>query len=283
MKSQLHIMAQNAIKETCKRLSYPCQLEYQCDGYRPDVMVFVGEKRYAFEIQLTEQSLEKTIKRQSNYIRDDIVGCWLFEKEPSKMSFESERLPIFKLVDQKGSLYVSLKGRKVLPLDQFIEDFIKGKIKFCQHIKPLPKVTVNFIKFPCWKCGKIHHIYYLDNFHTACNIDITIQDRLWDNKGTIFNDKVIKAIQKYTNTEEGKHIVLPIIKERFSHTVGTSYMSFGCSECDSIFGDFYIHEAVLEEIYNTDKDSFTIEADIELNVPLFLPHWCHPGSCEFCE
>lgn len=283
MKSQLHMMAQNAILDACSALNYPAQLEYRCSGYIPDVIVFVGEKKYAFEIQVSPQSLKKTRERQEKYLRDGIIGCWLFEKEPSKMQFEMEELPIFKLVVEGNQLYVSLKSRKKLPIDVFIKDFITGKIKFCQHIKPLPIITVNFIEFPCWKCGTMNHIYYLDNFHTACNIAIHHEDRLWRDEKLAFNSTVIKAIQDYSKTEAGKHLVLSSIKKRFSNTVGMSYMSFGCSKCDSIFGDFHIHEAIMDSIYEEAKDSFSFEAHIEFEIPLYLPHWCHKGLHEFCE
>ena len=60
-------------------------------------------------------------------------------------------------------------------------------------------------------------------------------------------------------------------------------MSFGCSKCDSIFGDFYIHEAIIDTIYEENKDSYSFEAQIELDTPLHLPHWCHPRLNDFCE
>ena len=283
MKSQLHLIAQNSILNACRKWNYPAQLEYYCNGYIPDVMVFDGERKYAFEIQISPQSLKKTQERQANYLKDGIIGCWFFEKEPSKMQFEMEKLPIFILVVNNGQLYISLKDRKTLPIDVFVKDFITGKIKFCQHIKPLPIVTVNFIEFPCWKCGVINHIYYLDDFHTACNIDIHPNDGLWKDDKIAFNSKVIEAIQDYSKTENGKHLVLPSIKKRFSNTVGKSYMSFGCSICDSFFGDFYVYEAIIDSIYEENKDAFSFKAQIELDVPMYLPHWCHSESHVFCE
>lgn len=283
MKSELHLMAQNAILETCSQLNYPAQMECHCDGYIPDVMVFVGNTKYAFEIQITPQSLKRTLDRQARYTRDGIIGCWLFEKEPSKIHYEMEELPLFKIEVEDNLLFVSLKGRKRLPIDVFIRDYLNGRIKFCHQIKPLPIVTVNFIEYPCWKCGTLHYIYYLDNFHTACNIQITANDHLWSDNKTMFDSKIVKAIQDYAKTEKGSHLVLPTIKERYSHTVGKSYMSFGCSKCDSIFGDFYIHEAIIDTIYEDSKDSYSFEASIDLNTPLHLPHWCHPGVNDFCE
>ena len=41
-------------------------------------MAFANDTKFAFEIQITQQSLKKTIERQENNIADNIVGCWLF-------------------------------------------------------------------------------------------------------------------------------------------------------------------------------------------------------------
>ena len=74
MKSQLHMMAQNAILDACNALNYTAQLEYHCSGYRPDVMVFVGEKKYAFEIQVSPQSFKKTRERQVGGLPGAVIG-----------------------------------------------------------------------------------------------------------------------------------------------------------------------------------------------------------------
>lgn len=59
-------------------------------------------------------------------------------------------------------------------------------------------------------------------------------------------------------------------------------LSFGCAECDSIFGDWFIHEAIMEACYHggLDKISFEVKFDLDLNQN--IQHWCHPGDNEFC-
>jgi hypothetical protein len=62
-------------------------------------------------------------------------------------------------------------------------------------------------------------------------------------------------------------------------------MSFGCSECDSIFGDWFVHEAVIETWYGDgviDKMIIPTE-DTSLDLQVEIPHWCHPGDCDFCN
>ena len=153
MKTALHELAQLQILEACNKLGLHAQMEYAGDGWRADVLVLNNGKKYAFEIQITPQSLKKTQERQEKYIKEDIVGCWLFEKEPARQSVELEDLPIFRLIEEGGFLFVSLKGRKTLPLEIFIKDFVNERIKFCHTLKPLPRVNVAFVEMPCWKCG----------------------------------------------------------------------------------------------------------------------------------
>ncbi|WP_373100832.1 hypothetical protein [Bacteroides caccae] len=43
------------------------------------------------------------------------------------------------------------------------------------------------------------------------------------------------------------------IKPRYSKTIGEAYPSFGCAQCDSIFGNFYLQENMMELMYCTDS------------------------------
>ena len=103
MKTALHELVQQQILEACDKLGLHAQMEYAGDGWRADVLVLNNGKKYAFEIQITPQSLKKTQERQEKYIKEDIVGCWLFEKEPARQSVELEDLPIFRLIEEGGS------------------------------------------------------------------------------------------------------------------------------------------------------------------------------------
>ena len=122
----LHELTQHKILETCVSLGLYAQMEYRGNGWRADVFASTDDKKYAFEVQVTPQSLNKTQERQEKYLKDGIIGCWLFEKEPAKQKQELEHLPIFKLLVENNDLCVSLKGRKTLPIDIFVKDFING-------------------------------------------------------------------------------------------------------------------------------------------------------------
>ena len=283
MKTILHETVQQAILDACESAGIRAEMEYKGDGYVADVMAFVNEKKYAFEVQVSRQSLNKTKERQEKYLHDGVTCCWLFEIEPGRESVELESLPIFQLVDTQDGIGVSLKGRKILSIKEFVLDFVEGKIKFCNSLKPLPIITVRFVEMQCWRCGSVNHIYFLEPFHTACNIELTFDEMMWVNDKFSFNPQIIEEIKKYSSTEAGKHLNLSTIKERFSRTVGRSYMSFGCSKCDSIFGDWYVQEAMIDTLYDEPKDIYSFELDLDLPINMDIPHWCHPGEHDFCE
>lgn len=284
MKTALHELAQQQIVEACNQLGMQAQMEYVGDGWRADVFVLNGGKKYAFEIQVTPQSLKKTQERQEKYIKDGIIGCWLFEKEPSRQRLELEDLPIFRLIQEGGSLSVSLKGRKTLPLDIFVKDFITEKIRFCHTLRPLQRVNVVFVEKPCWKCGAKNHFFFVAPFVSACNAKIHFQEAMWTSKKFTFRPEILKKIEEYASSEEGKYLKLATIKERFSSEIGESYMSFGCSCCDSIFGDFYIQNNIMDAWYGDGvAGTYSFDVDFDLNMKLDVPHWCHPDDHPFCD
>lgn len=274
----------------CDEMGYDVSIEYRGQDWRADVMVSVNDTKYAFEIQNSPQTLKKTLERQSKYERDGVVGCWLFSYEKVRKSpqenQELENLPLFNVFIQNGEVWVSLKDRKTLLLRDFLYDFLNGRIKFCHKIKALPIADLNIIETECWKCHEIYHIYGLNQFRTACNTEVYDheKDQLWGNKELLFNPEVIAKVKEYALSKTDK-INLSVIKERYSNTVGKSYMSFGCPKCDAILGDwYYMHDALFASAYGdgvVDRVELGLEKD--LNITQELPHWCHPGEHDFCE
>lgn len=280
----LHDRVKRQVSLVCNDLGLQAKEEFRGADWRADVFVDNKGVKYAFEVQIAQQSLKKTIERQDKYLRDGIIGCWLFERERKRKVEELETLPLFQVIEDNGQFLISLKGRKTLPLDVFINDFLNGQIKFCRTRKALPIIDINFLKMDCWKCHAPNHIYYLAPLHSSCNTIVDHQEELWVSEKLAFNPEIIKKITEYTQTENGQHICLSSIKERYSGTMDMSYMSFGCRKCDSIFGDFYVHEAIIDTWYGDGiADQITIKLDSDIDIHEDIPHWCHPGKHEFCE
>src|SRR5258708_25700093 len=107
-----HELIKNEIYTACNHVGFTTTQEYRGKGWRADVFAANESKRVAFEIQITPQSLKKTLERQEKYIRDGIICCWLFEKPVHKLSDERPDLPLFYVIEQADkSFSVSLNGR----------------------------------------------------------------------------------------------------------------------------------------------------------------------------
>lgn len=279
--TSFHDNVKYKIAQICRDLGYQVREEYKGKDWRADVLVIANNKKYAFEIQTSIQSLKRTIERQEKYFRDDITGCWLFEKEP-KQNDELENLPLFKLNNDK-ELTVSLKDRKELSLSVFIQDFLQNKIKFCNKLNP-HELEVRFIQMDCWKCKHKNHIYYISDFISPCSAKIFYGDiEMWSSKKMMFAPEIVNKVLKYAKANNELNIAT--IKTRYSHTVQDQYESFGCSKCDSIFGDWYVFEAMIDTWYGDGViDKILISRDeINIDLDVEIPHWCHPGEDDFCE
>jgi hypothetical protein len=271
------------ILSACDALGLQAKEEYRGKDWRADVFVAANGVNYAFEVQTTRQSLNKTLERQEKYQRDGIIGCWLFEKEPTKLEGELQYLPLFKLSHIDGQVHVSLKERKKLPLDIFISDYLQNKIKFCKKLR-LPKAEIRFIKQPCWKCGFEYYIYYVGGFISPCNAEIFEHEAMWGSEKMIFMPEIMVKVNEYVSSAKEKNLNVGTIKERFSKTIDKSYLSFGCPECDSIFGDWFLHEIIMETFYGDGiEDKILIEGNFDKYLEASIPHWCHPGQNKFCE
>ena len=96
--------------------------------------------------------------------------------------------------------------------------------------------------------------------------------------------EIQNAVLEFLKTRKGKKIKLGKIKERYSKTVEDSYISFGCTECDAIFGDFYVTEAILDSYYGDGVvERFNCEINMDIPIVINIPHWCHPKDGNFCE
>ena len=280
----LHDRIKRRVSLACNLLGGQAQEEYRGSDWRADIFVEYNDVKYAFEIQTSQQSLQRTIERQDKYRRDNIIGCWLFEKERKRKIEELETLPLFQVIDEGEQFFVSLKGRKTLPLEVFVNDFINGRIKFCYTRKALPIIDVNFIEMSCWKCHALNHIYYVAPLHSACNTIVHYQETLWSSEKLAYHPEIVKKVTDYSMSDKGQRIKLAAVKERYSRTVDDSYMSFGCHQCDSIFGDFYVQDAIIDA-WDGDGivDTLTIKLQNDIDILEEIPHWCHPGEYHFCE
>lgn len=109
----------------------------------------------------------------------------------------------------------------------------------------------------------INRLFSLDGISVPCNS--ASMDKLE------FNPLIIKSIEQYVNSHPEMEIRMGKIKSRFSKTVGEFYPSFGCTYCDSIFGNHFVQEEMMEMRYYS-KD--LLKARIEIQGDISIPADC---------
>ncbi len=282
-----HDRIQAEIVSTLRDIGIKAIQEYCGNGWRADVFVPNSGKPIAFEIQLSPQSLRRTIERQSKYIRDGIIGCWLFENPVAKLTEERPDLPVYYVENNKDSnLLVNLGDRRKVDLQIFLVNFISDNIQFRPVVKTKIKQQVNlvFYEMGCWKCHEKNHIYYVDTpFYSSCNSKIRPEEALWESNKMEYRPEIIDLAQKFFEKRKDLNIKLGLIKMRFSHTVGKPYISFGCYKCDSIFGDFHVMEAKIDIEHEPKKLTHQGEIELRENIQMIIPHWCFPDDKQFCD
>ncbi|OJW31536.1 MAG: hypothetical protein BGO54_13825 [Sphingobacteriales bacterium 46-32] len=281
-----HDRIQLEIVSACRDLGIEAVQEHCGKGWRADVFVPNNDKPIAFEIQLSPQTLKRTLERQSKYIRDGIIGCWFFENPVSKLNEERPDLPLFYVEDTTGSnLQVNLGDRRKVDLHTFLKYFISNSIQFKPFAITKKKQIVNlvFYEMECWKCHALNHLFYVDGpFHSACNAKIKPEEALWESNSIEYRPEIIELAQQFIESRKDLNLKLGEIKKRYSKTVESSYTSFGCYNCDSIFGDWFVMEAKIDLMYGPNELTHKQEIELKDSFKLPIPHWCFPDSNQYC-
>jgi hypothetical protein len=196
-------------------------------------------------------------------------------------------LPVFYVEEtDQTDLIVNLGNRRKVDLHSFLESFISNKIQFKQsaNTSSTQKIKIVLYEMNCWKCKELNHLYYVETpFYSTCNAEIKPEEALWESNSIEYRPEIIAFAKSFAENRSELNLHLAQIKERFSNTVGNSYVSFGCYKCDSIFGDFYVMEAKLDAIYDTSTIPYEGEIELTQNVELNIPHWCFPSNGCFCN
>ncbi|NET44046.1 hypothetical protein [Okeania sp. SIO2B3] len=95
---------------------------------------------------------------------------------------------------------------------------------------------------------------------------------------------IVSKAYECLKTEKAKrqNMKMGKIKSRYSKTVRNSYTSFGCPDCDAIFGNhFYFQEICNVEYEDVQYIDFETTVNISSEKQDF-PHWCYSKNRIFC-
>ena len=96
------------------------------------------------------------------------------------------------------------------------------------------RVAVRGLDYSCWRCGRA----------ATCVVAVHAEgarasaDWLW------FEDKHALTFARDLLQKSGNSNIANTIKERFSRTAGSAYLSNGCEHCDAIQGDWPLGQSI---------------------------------------
>lgn len=296
--SKEHLKAKIAIIEACRENGWEAVPEFSEEDWRADVLAVQGQKRIAFEVQWSRQSYEETRYRQARYKESKVRGCWFFRIPPKEMMdydkniVADKDIPAFKIFEDEHSDIIARVGQRQMPLKVLVAGLLNRKLKFCRHIrlKPKQEVTVLFFEYPCWKCKKPQYCYTVyPKFRTVCGLEHMLMGEMWSEDDIDKSPQIQAAVQRFLKSDKGRNLKVGSIKRRYSRTAGDSYLSYGCYDCDAIFGDFYLSELKAYvyydwEVQGKSENLIRHTAEIELEKVIGdQPHWCFSEDGHFCE
>lgn len=268
-----HLWAKAEVVAACLDAGWEATPEVAGEGWRADVLASRGSARIAFEIQWIPQDDETTRYRQERYALAGVRGCWLQRlPEPDFYApppVASADLPLFKIVpgNDEGAVAVEHGGERYT-VREFVGLLLSQRVRFSPTLRTRLKVC--FVDMPCWRCGVIGHFYYARQMSVCGHAiagHVTRSGEVDNNVVDPFDPAVRSLVEEWLASDgSSAGVSLGEIKPRYSKTANESYMSFGCADCDAIFGEWFVRREMLDALY--DEDQLT---QFEAEAPFIAP------------
>ena len=257
-----------ALLEICESEGWDYKKYYKTTTWKTDLLITIGNQRIAFSAYNSAKNAAKSLP----LIEQDgvkIFGLVLSPKKDDTLNFGCFNL------HRNGNALEATIAKTKLPFDSFVKKAVKDKVIHITKAK-ITAVDVIFEQIECWHCHKPHFVFYTrylvdengtryddDDFDIECN-----ENNELNIPNLQFGDEILELVKKYIDEHPEKNIVMGEVKKRYSNTSKESYMSFGCPDCDSIYGDVYLRDLTYSLIYVSDEDRMN---RIQLKTPFEIP------------
>jgi competence CoiA-like predicted nuclease len=279
--SEIHHLAKLEIVKACRELDLQAIPEYVGEGWRADVLVKHPKWEAAFEVQVSPQSFQETIRRQLAYKKNNIHCCWLFTSVPERQALSREQLPLlsqhvtpmFKLnyrTQAPTPFTVDVNGIR-WPLKRFVHGLFTKKLRYSQsHVMTGVKARVDFWRTYCPSCGHKMYFFGINDLQgkTECGAEITLAH---NRHSLLYPDSYSAFLELYVRgVPHELHEFLNIQRQK-----GLPYREFVCTGC----GNTHISEkpADRSRLKLLTSLAFTATPDSDVRVP--LNHWCDNPCC----
>jgi hypothetical protein len=298
--SRQHLTAKSEVLLGCKEAGWDACPEYNNNKWIADILAVKGKNRIAFEIQWSQQTLEKTNSRQNRYLEDNVRGCWFFKTPPKQIldyndaAKASHETPVFKIFEDKQNNINVIFNQLELRLKDFVFKLLNGQIKYRENLRVKPKqsVDIEIFKVECYSCNSKQYAYRMpESVLSNCNQKISFDyDNLLDK---LFYDiqPIVKKVQKYINQHSSQITSLCTTGNRWDK----DYLF--CVSCCSPFGGITnilkekigIHpsensEYITIELISNNVIDYSNQTDEynKYDKNLKNGHWCYSTKKDFC-
>lgn len=212
--------------------------------WKADVLASNGRHKVAVEIQWSGQTNAETLARQERYRASGVQGLWLLRQPGFPVTRD---LPAACIGGEIGAGFMALIPRyermiardrsdqtrwhKATPVRDFLEAAFAGQLQFGLPIGVPAEVTTYERTMFCWSCGAETHAVTRVSV-SAGGQEHSFQVEDLDNAPK-FRSRVLGALPK--NDLRGP------IRPRFSKTQRATRFSNGCSSCDALLGQHFLH------------------------------------------
>lgn len=126
-----------------------------------DVMCERGTARIALEVQMSPQTLDETIRRQTRYKASGVRSAWLLGPKVKNVSFTSNKdLPAFSLSPVSVGVEPTVERFKV-QLSEFVQGMLNKQLRWSEPDIPQP-LYVEYLDDTCWSChAPVKQVYGL--------------------------------------------------------------------------------------------------------------------------
>ena len=292
--SFLELLIKSEIVRACVDSGYTVKTEVRNNNWKADVIAQRGTTKIAFNFYLSAQSYDEVTEFQRKLKIDGIRGCWFIKKIPKGYDTPEVELPLFQLtIKENNQCYAKLNydpydhDVKQFDLYDFVKLLLNREFKFCNKLTSAKeqKIKVSFLEVDCWKCGETYNVYFLnESIYSNCGLEMNADSDMWSSKKFCFMPEILNEIRKFLQSDNGNHLRIGDIKQRFSKTVKKKYLSFGCKFCDAIFGDWYMMEYQVEALSDRELISaeFEVMIDFKESINQIFKHWCYSKNGQFC-
>lgn len=293
-----HLWAKAEVLKACADAGWTAAPEVAGADWRADVLAERGRAKVAVEVQWSRQDEGLSRFRQDRYARDGVRACWLLRGEQPRPA--SRELPVFEMrpgtVDPVSVWHA---GREIA-VREFVRLLLEGKVAFA--VTTIRRVRIRFLETSCWRCKKTSHIYDVSEMIRCGHRDSRwAEPGEWmpvDGTAAEFAPDILQAVNRWLSSEgSAAGVRLGPIKKRYSRTMESSYMSFGCPSCDALFGSWFVHHQELLEAEDSDfthsfeferpyaHDSSEDEEPSEYQAERISAqaHWCLPADGRYCD